>query len=255
MHIFLTNDDGFEAPGIIAMAKELAKLGRVTVIAPDKGRSSCSSSLSLQTFLRLWYKESYGDHIQVLACSGTTADCCKLGLEHWLKNDMPDLIVSGINNGYNTGSDCLYSGTVAGALEGAFYHIPSIAVSAETTKDPEFLQQAANFARQVVQAYFVEHHCRGILNLNMPKKGELLQWANLKVLKLGLQHYENAIREMKDPSGHLGFWLSGKALPNDDPSTDVYWVHQGYPTLTPLTWNQTDAAGMEDIQAIASGNP
>ena len=115
MHIFLTNDDGYEAPGIVAMAKKLATLGRVTVIAPDKGRSSCSSSLSLQTYLRLWYKESYGENITVLACSGTTADCAKLALCHWLKSDMPDLIVSGINNGYNTGSDCIYSGTVGGA--------------------------------------------------------------------------------------------------------------------------------------------
>ena len=113
MHIFLTNDDGYEAPGIVAMAKKLATLGRVTVIAPDKGRSSCSSSLSLQTYLRLWYKESYGENITVLACSGTTADCAKLALCHWLKSDMPDLIVSGINNGYNTGSDCIYSGPSA----------------------------------------------------------------------------------------------------------------------------------------------
>ena len=77
---FLTNDDGYEAPGIVAMAKKLVALGRVTVIAPDKGRSSCSSSLSLQTYLRLWYKESYGENITVLACSGTTADCAKLAL-------------------------------------------------------------------------------------------------------------------------------------------------------------------------------
>ena len=113
MHIFLTNDDGYEAPGIVAMAKKLATLGRVTVIAPDKGRSSCSSSLSLQTYLRLWYKERYGENITVLACSGTTADCAKLALCHWLKSDMPDLIVSGINNGYNTGSDCITAGPSA----------------------------------------------------------------------------------------------------------------------------------------------
>ena len=87
MHIFMTNDDGFESPGIIEMAKRLARLGRVTVIAPNRGRSSCSSSLSLQTYLRMWKKESYGENITVLSCNGTTADCCKLGLEHWLRND------------------------------------------------------------------------------------------------------------------------------------------------------------------------
>ena len=155
MHIFLTNDDGYEAPGIVAMAKKLVALGRVTVIAPDKGRSSCSSSLSLQTYLRLWYKESYGENITVLACSGTTADCAKLALCHWLKSDMPDLIVSGINNGYNTGSDCIYSGTVGGALEGIFAGIPSIALSAETTKEEAFLEKASDFALDVVKRYFI----------------------------------------------------------------------------------------------------
>lgn len=254
MHIFLTNDDGFEAPGIIAMAKKLTALGRVTVIAPNQGRSSCSSSLSLQIFLRLWHKESYGEGISVLSCSGTTADCCKLALEHWLKGDKPDLIVSGINNGYNTGSDCIYSGTVAGALEGIFYGIPSISVSAETTKEEEFLDVASTFALDVIQTYFVEKKYQGILNLNMPKPADHLSWEHLKVVKLGLQRYDNAIKEMRDPSGHLGFWLSGKALPNDDPATDVYWAHQGYPTLTPLMWNQTDTSGLVVVADIAKNS-
>lgn len=250
MHIFLTNDDGYEAPGIVAMAKKLATLGRVTVIAPDKGRSSCSSSLSLQTYLRLWYKESYGENITVLACSGTTADCAKLALCHWLKSDMPDLIVSGINNGYNTGSDCIYSGTVGGALEGIFAGIPSIALSAETTKEEAFLEKASDFALDVVKRYFIEKNYRGILNLNMPKPAEHLSFAQLKVKRLGLQHYDNAIQEMRDPSGHLGFWLSGKALSCEDPETDVYWAHRGYPTLTPITWDQTDAGKMDEVMKI-----
>lgn len=251
MHIFITNDDGFEAPGIIALAKKVATLGRVTVLAPDQGRSSCSSALSLRTFLQLRQKESYGEDIEVLACSGTTADCCKLGLEYWLKNDPPDLILSGINHGYNIGSDCLYSGTVAGALEGVFYGIPSMAVSAETTMDPGFLEEAADFALQVVETYFVKQKYQGILNLNMPHGEAPLDWERLKIVKLGLQCYDNAIREMKDPAGQQGFWLSGKAMPNDDPATDVYWVHRGFPTLTPLTWNQTDKEGLASIAQTA----
>ena len=203
MHIFMTNDDGFESPGLIEMAKKLSALGRVTVIAPNRGRSSCSSSLSLQTYLRMWHKESYGDNISVLSCNGTTADCCKLALEHWLRNDMPDLVVSGINNGYNSGTDCLYSGTVAGALEGAVFGIPSMAISAETIKDKEFLEKASSFALEVVKKYFVDEKYKGTLSLNMPKEGKGLSFANLKVAKLGVQRYENAIREMKDPSCHL----------------------------------------------------
>lgn len=120
MHIFLTNDDGVEAPGIRAMALALSSMARVTVLAPHHGRSSCSSSLTLHQYLRVWEKPSYGEGIRVFACNGTTADCCKVALEYWLRDDRPDLLVSGINNGYNTGSDCLYSGTVAGAMEDLF---------------------------------------------------------------------------------------------------------------------------------------
>lgn len=250
MHIFMTNDDGFESPGLVETAKKLASLGRVTVIAPNRGRSSCSSSLSLQTYLRMWHKPGYGENISVLSCNGTTADCCKLGLEHWLRNDPPDLIVSGINNGFNSGSDCLYSGTVAGAMEGTFLGIPSIALSAETVKEPEYLAQCVDFAYEVIRTYFVEKKYKGILNLNIPR--DHISWGDLKVAGLGIQRYQNVIREMKDPSGHLGFWLSGKMLPDAMPDTDVYWIHRGYPTLTALTWNQTDTARLEKVREIAA---
>ena len=165
---------------------------------------------------------------------------------------MPDLLVSGINNGFNSGTDCLYSGTVAGALEGAVFGIPSIALSAETIKDADFLSEASAFAFTVIRKYFVEEGYKGTLSLNMPKEGKELSLENLKVAKLGVQRYENSIREMKDPSGHLGFWLSGKMLPDAAPDTDVFWIHRGYPTLTPLTWNMTAA---EDVAKIKSTLP
>lgn len=249
MHIFLTNDDGYEAPGIRAMALALAKIGRVTVLAPNKGRSSCSSSLTLQQYLRLWHKKSYGDNISVLACSGTTADCCKLALEHWLRDDMPDILVSGINNGFNTGSDCLYSGTVAGAMEGTFFGVPSIAVSAETARKPELLEKAAAHAVAVIQTCFIDHKFKGILNMNVPDV-EHVSWKNTKVLRLGIQRYADVIKEMKDPSGHLGFWLSGKSKEEATPDEDVYWAHRGSVTLTPLWWNQTDFQQLEKVREI-----
>lgn len=250
MHIFLTNDDGYQAPGIIALAREIARFGRVTVIAPDKGRSSCSSSLTLQQYIRLWKKESYGENITVLACSGTTADCAKLGLEHWLREDRPDLIVSGMNNGFNTGSDCLYSGTVAGALEGTFFDIPALACSVETVKDPALLEKACRLAGEVIETYFVKRNYKGILNLNVPDT-EKLSLSDIKICKLGLQRYENVIREEKDPSGRLGFWLSGKPVGEANPDEDVYWAHRGVPTLTPIRWDQTDTARIEAVKEIA----
>ena len=124
-----------------------------------------------------------------------------------------------------------------------------MAISAETIKDKEFLEKASSFALEVVKKYFVDEKYKGTLSLNMPKEGKGLSFANLKVAKLGVQRYENAIREMKDPSGHLGFWLSGKMLPDAAPDTDVFWIHRGYPTLTPLTWNMTDRDALEKVRA------
>ena len=114
MHIFVTNDDGVAAPGIRTLARALSALAKITVIAPAEGVSSCSSALSLRKPMKLKKRQNYGENIEVYSLTGTTGDCCKLALEYWLKDDLPDLIVSGINDGFNTGSDCLYSGTVAG---------------------------------------------------------------------------------------------------------------------------------------------
>lgn len=250
MHIFLTNDDGVEAPGIRAMALALSSMARVTVLAPHHGRSSCSSSLTLHQYLRVWEKPSYGEGIRVFACNGTTADCCKVALEYWLRDDRPDLLVSGINNGYNTGSDCLYSGTVAGAMEGTFFGIPSIAVSAETARKPEFLADAAACAGRIIRRYFAERHYRGILNLNIPE-GADMSWSGIKVTKLGFQCYENAIRALEDPSGRVGYWLAGKPVGNSSPDEDVYWAHRGYVTLTPIQWDQTDMAHLIEVRHIA----
>ena len=96
MHIFVTNDDGVAAPGIRALARALSALAKITVIAPAEGVSSCSSALSLRKPMKLKKRQSYGENIEVYSLTGTTGDCCKLALEYWLKDDLPDLIVSGL---------------------------------------------------------------------------------------------------------------------------------------------------------------
>ena len=247
MRILLTNDDGYEAPGIRALALGLAALGEVTVIAPDGGRSSCSSALSLRTPVVLTKRDSYGEGTRVISCSGTTADCAKLGLEYWMKDARPDLIVSGINEGYNVGSDCLYSGTVAGALEGSFFDIPSIAVSAGTTKEPALLAASMDFAVQIIKKYFLEKKYKGILNLNLPKEISRLREEDLRIVPMVLERYDNAVAEIGRSEDSVVVYLSGHAQPAEAES-DVHWIHKGYPTLTPLTWNQTDWESLEKLR-------
>lgn len=253
MHIFVTNDDGFSASGIIALAKELSRVARVTVIAPTQGVSSCSSALSLRKPIRLKKEESYDEHIQVYSLTGTTGDCCKLALEYWLKDDMPDVIVSGINNGFNTGSDCLYSGTVAGAMEGVFVGIPSLAVSMESTDQENLLQKAAAFSADAVKKYFIENRYRGILNINIPLiKKEQISWENTKVARLGLQLYSNVIAEKRNEMEEMEFIMSGKPLKGEEPGTDVYWSRRGCVTVTPLQWNQTDGENIQRIEKLTT---
>ena len=234
MHIFVTNDDGVAAPGIRALARALSALAKITVIAPAEGVSSCSSALSLRKPMKLKKRQSYGENIEVYSLTGTTGDCCKLALEYWLKDDLPDLIVSGINDGFNTGSDCLYSGTVAGALEGIFAGIPSMAVSMESMADGTLLRETAAFAAD-------------------PKiKPEKVSWENVKVARLGLLRYSNVIAGKRTKADEMEFIMRGKPLERYEPETDVYWSRKGYITITPLQWNQTDFENLREVGKLTA---
>lgn len=253
MHIFVTNDDGVAAPGILALARALSTLAKITVIAPAEGVSSCSSALSLRKPMQLKKRQSYGENIEVYSLTGTTGDCCKLALEYWLKDNLPDLIVSGINDGFNTGSDCLYSGTVAGALEGIFAGIPSMAVSMESMADGTLLRKTAAFAADLVSGYFMEKRYTGILNVNIPKiKPEKVSWENTKVARLGLLHYSNVIVGKRTEADEMEFIMRGRPLERYETETDIYWSRKGYITITPLQWNQTDFENLREVGKLTA---
>ena len=129
MHILLTNDDGLKAPGLQTLKRELASHDcRLTVVAPNGQRSAASHSMTINKALYC-RDESTVPGIREIAVSGTPVDCVKMAMEYFLKDDKPDLIISGINDGYNLGSDVLYSGTVSAAMEGPYYGLPAFAVS------------------------------------------------------------------------------------------------------------------------------
>lgn len=253
MHILMTNDDGFDAPGITALAAVLSSFCRVTVFAPDRERSSCSSSLTLRQFIRVKQKKTDIKGVSVYAADGTTADCCKIALSRVLADDMPDLIISGMNHGFNAGSDSLYSGTVAGAMESVFFGIPGLAVSVQNAHNKDLLCRSCAFTAEVVKKIFMEHRFQGVLTMNIPNI-EDVSWNSVKMTRMGLQRYENAVKEVQDPSGHMGYWISGKMSHAGHEGEDVYWIHRKYITITPLTWNMTDDSKREELQGWLQKN-
>ena len=163
MHILVSNDDGYRAPGIQALAQAMRRFGRVTVVAPDHNHSGASNSLTLNRPLTVEHQD--GDSLYVL--SGTPSDCVHVALTGLLPK--PDLVVSGINCGANMGDDTMYSGTVAAAIEGYLFGVPSIAFS-QIDKGWAELDSAAKIAQLVVERYLEsrEDERAVLLNVNMP---------------------------------------------------------------------------------------
>lgn len=182
MHILLTNDDGVYAPGLRALRTELKKLGKVTVVAPVGEQSAVGHSITLLTPLVV--QEVVDEQQQPMgwAVEGRPADCVKLALLELLKNDPPDLIVSGMNAGSNAGINVLYSGTVAAAIEGAFFRKTSVAVSLEYSKPkPLDFPRAAEMARRVIEQILPQTLAPGsLININIPSLDRPLRSAMVK---------------------------------------------------------------------------
>ena len=199
MHILLTNDDGLWAPAIQGLAQELAKHHRVTMVAPKVEQSAKSSALTVQVPIRAKEMSEEGDNPRMLFVEGTPVDCVKFSLAYLLKNDRPDLVVSGINHGFNLGSDAVYSGTVGAALEGLMYDIPSLALSLEkyTVKR---MEEILPFITDFIRVIYEKGKYEGLLNVNFLKEGPV-GWEQVKVFHQGFQEYTNVIDVRQDAKG------------------------------------------------------
>ncbi len=243
MKILLSNDDGVHAPGLIAMHKELKKLGKVWVVAPLEERSTTGHSLTIHKPLRLSNMESgfYG-------VSGSPADCIYLGMNHVMK-EVPDLVVSGINRGANLGQDVYYSGTVSAAREACILGIPSLAVSLDvefgSSAGPHLhFESAAKLAVKVLRNlkslsdFKLPRHT--LLNLNVPD----LPYKEIKGLRLvrqGFRFYSGGILRRTDHRGKPYYWVGGKYKGfRKEKDTDCYAIENGYASLTPLNLDSTD---------------
>jgi 5'-nucleotidase len=248
MRILLTNDDGIYAPGLRAMRPELQKLGEVTVVAPATEQSAVGHSVTLTTPLVV--QEVLDDQKQPLgwAVEGRPADCVKLALRELL-GEPPDLVVSGLNSGSNAGINVLYSGTVAAAIEGAFFRRTSIACSLEYTRlRPLDFARGADLARRVIEQLLANHPPEGTLfnvNIPSPERGPV---RGLRVLPQNVAPYVETYDRRTDPRGRVYFWSNPEFhCPEPHPDTDVTALAEGYITVTPLQFDLTHAALLAEM--------
>jgi 5'-nucleotidase len=246
--ILVTNDDGVGAPGINALAGALRELADVIVAAPDRERSATSHSISLDRPLRVDELEA-----GVFSIDGTPVDCVYLAILHLVPR-RPDLCVSGINNGYNLGSDVFYSGTVAGALEAALRDVPAIALSLERRRPPDF-SQAAAFARDLVREVLTRGErsipAGALLNVNMPA-GPI---DGYQVTRLGKRVYRDQVVVREDLRGRAYYWIGG---PEEDgtgePGSDCSAVRARLASITPLALDLTHGTLIEEMQGWQVGD-
>lgn len=242
MRILLSNDDGYFAPGLAALAEALHDLGEVVVVAPEQNRSGASNSLTLDRPLFL-KKAANGFHF----VNGTPTDCVHLAVTGML-DELPDIIVSGINNGANMGDDTIYSGTVAAATEGYLLGIPSIAISLTNFEGDNFAT-AGRVARELVER-FIRDPIREpvLLNVNVPD----IPYADLngmEVTRLGRRHKAEPVVKMTSPRSETVYWVGAAGAAADaGPGTDFNAIERGVVSITPLQIDLTHAAQLPSIR-------
>lgn len=242
MRILLSNDDGYFAPGLAALADALHGLGEVVVVAPEQNRSGASNSLTLDRPLHL-KKAANGFYF----VNGTPTDCVHLAVTGML-DELPDIIVSGINHGANMGDDTIYSGTVAAATEGYLLGIPSIAISLTSFESNNFAT-AGLVARQLVER-FIRDPIREpvLLNVNVPD----IPNADLKgmeVTRLGRRHKAEPVIKMTSPRKETVYWIGAAGAAADaGPGTDFNAIERGVVSITPLQIDLTHATQLPAIR-------
>jgi 5'-nucleotidase len=243
MRILISNDDGYLAPGLNALAEALGSIAEIVVVAPDSNRSGASNSLSLDRPLSV-QQAANGFYF----VNGTPTDCVHVALTGMLAY-RPDLVVSGINNGQNMGDDTLYSGTVAAATEGYLFGIPAIAFS-QVAHGWEQIDAAARLARDIVLRRFDELPSPYLLNVNIPNL-PYEQLTRIRATRLGRRHQAEPVIRAQDPRGREIFWIGppGACLDAGE-GTDFHATAQGEVSVTPL---QIDLTHKTQLAILARG--
>lgn len=250
--ILLTNDDGFFSSGLLALREALQDLARIVIVAPACEKSACGHGLTLNKPLKLIQIQE--DYYKI--DNGTPADCVYLALHSLFPTQKPDLVISGINLGSNMGEDITYSGTVAGAMEGTIYGIPSIAIS-QVLKNLDKNHNDFSLAKQIIKTIVSQIFSssfplkdRKLLNINIPNTKE---FKGYKITQTGYRLYEHTAQKSKNPRGQEYFWLGlhplkWKDRPNAKIMSDFDATQKGYVSITPITLDLTSYEDLDVLQ-------
>ena len=241
MKILISNDDGYMAPGIVALANALRPHAEITVVAPESNRSGTSNALTLDRPLSLTQADNGFYFV-----NGTPSDCVHIALTALL-TEPPDLVVSGINQGQNMGDDTLYSGTVAAATEGYLFGIPAIAFS-QLHKGWSCLSDSAQIAVEMVLRGFPSIPKPYLLNVNIPNL-PYQDIQGIRVAKLGKRHMSEPVIQSLDPNGRKIYWIGPPGAAKDaSEGTDFDIASRGFVSVTPL---QIDLTNVNQMAAVA----
>jgi len=237
--ILVSNDDGITAPGIRVLVEAMKKIGEVVVVAPDSPQSGMGHAITIGNTLRLTKTDIFGD-VLAYKCSGTPADCVKLGKFHVLKDRRPDLVVSGVNHGSNTSISVLYSGTMSAAIEGALEGLPSVGFSlCDYALDANF-SHIEEYIHRISKQVLEQGLPKGLaLNVNFPPK----QNTNIRGIKICRQahaKWQEEFDQRHDPNGRRYFWLAGNFVNFDKGEDHDEWaIANNYVSVVPCQYDLT----------------
>lgn len=246
MRILVTNDDGIDAPGLLALQKALQEVGEVTVFAPNHNWSAAGHTKTMHKPLRV-SQTILPDGTLAYSSTGAPSDCVALVILGILDHQ-PELVVSGINQGANVGHDITYSGTIAAAMEAVIFGIPALAVSLDSYQSQDFAY-AAQFTARLVRLV-LEHGLRAntFLNVNVPAVPQH-EIAGVKITRLGKLVYRGKLVERQDPRGRNYYWIGGEPLNGvPEEGTDIWALANNYVSVTPLHLDMTEYQMLEELR-------
>ncbi|MEI6510041.1 MAG: 5'/3'-nucleotidase SurE [bacterium] len=237
MLFLLTNDDGVDSPGLLALARSISALGEVVVVAPEKEWSGGGHSITIHKPLRIRERESPGERIRLWQCSGSPADCVVIGVFDLLP-EAPTLVISGINLGPNLGEDVTYSGTVSAAMEAYLCDLPAFSISIASFEAPHW-EVAAEVAKRLAKL-LIGFPNRLLLNVNVPNR-PLSELRGVALTRLGRRRYRERLTKGNDPFGRPYYWIAGEpeVIENDEGS-DSQALELGFVSITPFFLDLTD---------------